>query len=164
MMLRIDILRWFTMAPFWIQNDPQNTKILQIWTKFGFQVDYDVANWYQSLVCYVGHFESKMATNIQKYKIQNRCQQNRQIVNGLRFQWKLIFRNILKWGIGCQWWNLHPHARILIWGSFVDFCVCIQTQSYLVIIIIIIIIIIPLLLLRMNLYNQIHRDWWSDLY
>ena len=32
-------------------------------------------------------------------------------------------------------------ARILIWGSFGDFCVCIQTQSNLVIIINIIIII-----------------------
>jgi hypothetical protein len=29
---------------------------------------------------------------------------------------------------------LHTHARILIWGSFVDFCVCIQPQSNLVII------------------------------
>jgi hypothetical protein len=26
------------------------------WAKFGFQVDYDVANWYSSLVCYDGHF------------------------------------------------------------------------------------------------------------
>jgi hypothetical protein len=34
--------------------------------KFGFQVDYDVANWYPSLVCYGGHFESKMAAKIQK--------------------------------------------------------------------------------------------------
>ena len=31
-----------------------------------FQVDYDVTNWYPSLVCYGGHFESKMATKIQK--------------------------------------------------------------------------------------------------
>ena len=36
-----------------------------IWAKFGFQVDYDVANWYLSLVCYGGQFESKMATRIQ---------------------------------------------------------------------------------------------------
>jgi hypothetical protein len=27
-----------------------------IWKKFDFQVDYDVANWYKSLVCYGGHF------------------------------------------------------------------------------------------------------------
>ena len=32
--------------PIWIQNDRQNTKILPIWAKFGFQVDYNVANWY----------------------------------------------------------------------------------------------------------------------
>jgi hypothetical protein len=63
---------------------------------------------------------------------------SRQIVSGLRFQWKLISRSILKWGIGWSWWNLHPHAWILIWGSFGDFCVCIQTQSNLVIIIILI--------------------------
>ena len=37
-----------------------------IWAKFGFQVDDDVANWYSSLVCYGGHFESKIATKIQK--------------------------------------------------------------------------------------------------
>ena len=42
-----------------IQNPP-------IWAKFVFQVDYDVANWYPSLVCYGGHFESKMAAKIQK--------------------------------------------------------------------------------------------------
>jgi hypothetical protein len=48
---------WFAMAailnPKWLpkyKNPP-------IWTKFGFQVDYDVANWYPSLVCYGGHFE-----------------------------------------------------------------------------------------------------------
>jgi hypothetical protein len=31
-----------------------------------FEVDYDVANWYPSLVCYGGHFESKMTAKIQK--------------------------------------------------------------------------------------------------
>jgi hypothetical protein len=56
---------------------PPKYKYPPIWTKFGFQVDYDVANWYQSLVCYVGHF-----------------------VSGLRFQWKSISRSIMKWGIG----------------------------------------------------------------
>ena len=37
-----------------------------IWEKCGFEVEYDVANWYSSLVCYGGHFESKMAAKIQK--------------------------------------------------------------------------------------------------
>ena len=37
-----------------------------IWAKFGFQVNYDVANWYPSLVCYGAHFESKMTAKIQK--------------------------------------------------------------------------------------------------
>ena len=37
-----------------------------IWANFDFQVDYDVANWYPSLVCYGGHLESKMAAKIQK--------------------------------------------------------------------------------------------------
>jgi ribosomal protein L37AE/L43A len=37
-----------------------------IWAKFGFQVDYDVANRYSSLVCYGGHFGSKMTAKIQK--------------------------------------------------------------------------------------------------
>jgi hypothetical protein len=96
MVLRIDIDHWFVMAailnPIW----PPKYKTPPIWTKFGFQVDYDVANWYQSLVCYGGHF-----------------------VNGLWFQWTLISRSCLKW-------------RILIWGSFGDFCVCIETQSSLV--------------------------------
>ena len=41
-------------------------KIPPLWAKFGFQVDYDVANWYSSMVCYGGHFESKMATKIKK--------------------------------------------------------------------------------------------------
>ena len=58
----IGLLWW----PFWIQNGHQNTKNPPIWTKFGFQVEYDVANWYPLLVCYGGHFESKMATKIQK--------------------------------------------------------------------------------------------------
>jgi hypothetical protein len=39
---------------------------VDIWAKFGFQVDYDVANLYPSLVCYGGHFESKTAAKIQK--------------------------------------------------------------------------------------------------
>ena len=34
--------------PFWTKNGRQNTKNPPIWGKFGFQVDYDVANWYPS--------------------------------------------------------------------------------------------------------------------
>ena len=34
--------------PFWIQNGRQNTKILPIWAKYGFQVDFILANWYPS--------------------------------------------------------------------------------------------------------------------
>jgi hypothetical protein len=37
-----------------------------IGAKFGFQEDYDVANWYPSLVCYSGHLESKMVAKILK--------------------------------------------------------------------------------------------------
>jgi hypothetical protein len=69
----VGLLWW----PFWIQNGRQNKKNPPIWKKFDFHVDYDVANWYESLVCYGSHF-----------------------VNGLRFQWKLISRSSLKWGIG----------------------------------------------------------------
>ena len=43
-----------------------NYKNPPIWAKFGFQVDYDVTNWYSSLGCNGGHFEFKMAANIQK--------------------------------------------------------------------------------------------------
>jgi hypothetical protein len=46
--------------PFW----PPKYKNPPIWTKFGFQVDYDIANWYPSLVYYGGHVESKMAAKI----------------------------------------------------------------------------------------------------
>ena len=140
--------------PFWIQNGRQNKKNPPIWTKFGFQVDYYVANWYPWLVCYGGHFESKVAAKIQKSSDWDEiwfpsrlwcCKLisivSRQIVSGLRFQWKLISRSILKWGIGWSWWNLHPHAWILIWGSFGDFCVCIQTQSNLVIILNLVVIL-----------------------
>ena len=38
----VGLLWW----PFWIQDGYQNTKILLFWTKFGFQVDFDVGNWY----------------------------------------------------------------------------------------------------------------------
>jgi hypothetical protein len=65
MMFRIDIHLWFAMAailnPKWLPKYPNPP----IWTKFGFQIDYDGANLYPSLVCYGGHFESKMAP---KYK------------------------------------------------------------------------------------------------
>ena len=48
-----------------VQNGHQIQKSSDL-AKFGFQVDYDVANWYPSLVSYGGHFESKMAAKIQK--------------------------------------------------------------------------------------------------
>jgi hypothetical protein len=46
--------------PLWIQNGHHSKPTMEInsyknppiWEKFGFQVDYDVANWYSSLVCY----------------------------------------------------------------------------------------------------------------
>jgi hypothetical protein len=38
----------------------------QISPKSYLWVDYDVANWYPSLVCYCGYFESKMVAKIQK--------------------------------------------------------------------------------------------------
>ena len=46
------------------------------------------------------------------HSFQNGHQQYRQIVNGLRFQWKLISRSILKWGIGwCpEFWY------VVVWG------------------------------------------------
>jgi hypothetical protein len=44
---------------------PPKYKNPLIWAKFGFQVDYGVVNWYPSLVCYGGHFESKMAAKMQ---------------------------------------------------------------------------------------------------
>jgi hypothetical protein len=59
--------------PFWIQNGHQNTKtsdLDEIW--------FPSRLWCCKLISIVG----------------------RQIVNGLRFQWKLISRSILKWGIG----------------------------------------------------------------
>jgi hypothetical protein len=37
---------------------PSKYKNPLIWAKFGFQVDYDVANWYPSLVCYDGHLNN----------------------------------------------------------------------------------------------------------
>ena len=66
MMLRIDIHRWFAMVAILNPKWPPKYKNLPIWTKFGFQVDYDVANWYRSLICNGGHFESKMVAKIPK--------------------------------------------------------------------------------------------------
>ena len=66
MMLRIDIHRWFAMVAILNLKWPPKYKNPPIWVKCGFQVDYDVAYWYPSLVCYGGHFESKMAAKIQK--------------------------------------------------------------------------------------------------
>jgi hypothetical protein len=44
MMLRIDILRWFAIVDILNPKWPPKYKNPMIWTKFGFQVDYDVAN------------------------------------------------------------------------------------------------------------------------
>jgi hypothetical protein len=44
MMLRIDIHRWFAMAAILNKKWPLKYKDPPIWTKFGFQVDYDVTN------------------------------------------------------------------------------------------------------------------------
>ena len=57
---------WFAMVAILNTKWPPKYKNPPIWAKFGFQVDYDVANWYSSLVCDGGHFESKIAAKIQK--------------------------------------------------------------------------------------------------
>jgi hypothetical protein len=44
MMLQIDIHRWFAMVAILNQKWLPKYKNAPIWTKFGFQVDYDVAN------------------------------------------------------------------------------------------------------------------------
>jgi hypothetical protein len=44
MMLRIDIRRWFAMAAILNPKWPPKYKKPSIWARFGFQVDYDVAN------------------------------------------------------------------------------------------------------------------------
>jgi hypothetical protein len=44
MMLRIDIHRWFSMAAILNPKWPPKYQNPLIWAKFGFQVDYDVAN------------------------------------------------------------------------------------------------------------------------
>jgi hypothetical protein len=56
----------FAMVAILNTKWPPKYKNPPIWTKCGFQVDYHVANWYPSLVCYDGHFESKMAAKIKK--------------------------------------------------------------------------------------------------
>jgi hypothetical protein len=89
-------------------------------------------------ICIQGHFYEATIFKMAANKIVKLS-----MVSDFNENWYL--GSILKWGIGWLWWNLHPHARILIWGSFWDFCVCIQTQSNLVIIIIIIIILFILL-------------------
>ena len=82
-MFRIDIHRWFTMAAILNPKWPPKYKNPPIWTKFGFQVDYDVANWYPSLVCYGGHFVSKMAAKIQNPPIGTKfgCQVDYDVAN-----------------------------------------------------------------------------------
>ena len=100
-------------------------------------------------ICSQGHFYEATIFKMAANKIVK--------LSMVWFQWKLISRDfkVRNWLV--PW--------ILIWGLFGNFCVCIKTQSNLVIIIIIIIIIIiPLLFLRMNLPDQILREWWSDLY
>jgi hypothetical protein len=57
---------WFAMVAIFNQKWPPKYKDPPIWEKFVFQIDYDVPNWYPSLVYYGGHFESKMAAKIQK--------------------------------------------------------------------------------------------------
>jgi hypothetical protein len=68
--------------PFWIQNGRHSKPTMDInsqhhnrykmvakyknppiWEKFGFQVDYDVANWYSSLVCYGARNRMKLSRN-----------------------------------------------------------------------------------------------------
>jgi hypothetical protein len=44
MILRIDIHCWFAMAAILNPKWPPKYKNPPIWAKFGFQVDYDVAN------------------------------------------------------------------------------------------------------------------------
>jgi hypothetical protein len=44
MMLRIDIHHWFVMVAIFNPKWPPKYKNPPIWAKFGFQVDYDVAN------------------------------------------------------------------------------------------------------------------------
>jgi hypothetical protein len=44
MMLRIDIHHWFAMVAILNPKWPPKYKNPPIWAKFGFQVDYDVAN------------------------------------------------------------------------------------------------------------------------
>jgi len=56
---------WFAMAPILNLKWLEKYKNPPIWAKFCFQVNYDVANCYPSLVCYGGHIESKMAAKIQ---------------------------------------------------------------------------------------------------
>jgi hypothetical protein len=66
MMLRNDIHRWLAMVAILNPKWSPKYKNPPIWTKFDFQVDYDVANLCPLLVCYSGHFESKMAAKIYK--------------------------------------------------------------------------------------------------
>jgi len=57
---------WFAIMAILNPKWPPKYKNSPVWTKFYFQVDYDVANWYPSMFCSGGYFESKMAAKIQK--------------------------------------------------------------------------------------------------
>jgi hypothetical protein len=81
----VGLLWW----PFWMQNGGQNTKIL----RFGRNL-VSSRLWWCELISIVGllwwpFWIQKLISIV-----------GRQIVNGLRFQWKLISRSILKWEIG----------------------------------------------------------------
>ena len=98
------------------------------------------------------------------HHFQNGCQQNRQIVNGLRFQWKLISRSILKWGIGWYriliWgvaWGLlclHPNTIKPSYGSQAKFVRHIGFALFLIIISIIIIILFIIIILIIPLFSS----------
>ena len=87
-MLRIDIHRWFAMAAILNTKWSPKYKNPPIWEKFGFQVDFDVGNWYpwfrsHIMIHFVGIFtvvcgsfwgvekKIKMATVAMVTKVQN---------------------------------------------------------------------------------------------
>ena len=110
MMLQIDIHRCFTMVAILNPKWPPKYKNPPIWTKFGFQVDYDVANWYPSLVYYGGHVESKMDAKIQKSSD----------LNEIWFPSRLWCCKLISI-VGLLWWpfwkkNVRQNVKILRFG------------------------------------------------